>query len=149
MQIAKSVPRHVTSEDIIQEFEIAMRCSVRRCSVWHGPRQLSASVAHELSPGAGLRVHVAPLPYTGPPVEAGPMPAQGTFLLQRTSRRLPGWHALDDDSVATAALQQRVEASLHTPCTFLCMGSLRSVPHRLVDDSSITVDVEHPVGPLI
>ena len=88
MQFAKSFPRFVTAEDVIEESELTPHCSIRPCSVWIGPRQLNIAVATELSSGQGLRVHVKPVPYDGsdqlpPPIVYDN--AEGVSLLQTTS----------------------------------------------------------------
>ena len=63
MQFAKSVPRHLTAQDVIQECELVPHCSVRPCSVWIGPRQLNIAVALAIESGTGVRVHLRPMPY--------------------------------------------------------------------------------------
>ena len=50
MQVAKSLPRHVAAEDVIQEIELGPYCTFRPCSVWIGRRQLNVAVATELPP---------------------------------------------------------------------------------------------------
>ena len=66
MQFARSLPRFVTADDVIQESELVPHCTVRPCSVWIGPRQLNIAIATELSSGNGIRIHVKPMPYEAP-----------------------------------------------------------------------------------
>ena len=129
MQFARSLPRHVTATDVIDQSELTPHCSVRPCSVFLGSHQLNVAVATAIESGAGLRIHLRPVPYdhaqpSQPPyptdaLHAGPSPL--TTPMMRADGSLPFEADPDDDAIAL--LQCRVEVLQRNLHTFIAVES--------------------------
>ena len=151
MQFAKSMPRHVTANDVIQESELVPHCSVRPCSVWVGPRQVNVAVATAVDSGTGLRIHLRPLPYepsqlAQPPYQADGMHAEPS-LLTTPLMRADGTHFIEDEPPDNTIdfLQRRVLALQRNLRTVLAVSSGAAIQPGVVEGPVDGPAVKHPL----
>ena len=151
MQVAKSMPRHVTAHDVIQESELVPHCSVRPCSVWIGPRQVNVVVATAVESGTGMRIHLRPMPYEPSQLAQPPYPADGMHaepsLLTTPLMRADGTHFIEDEPPdnTIAFLQRRVLTLQRNLRTFLAVSSGAAIQPSVVEGPVDGPAEKHPL----